>query len=44
MGICSMSQGTQTGGLNQLREWDGERDGREVQVGRDMGLPMADSY
>ena len=30
MGICSMSQGTQTGGLNQLREWDGERDGREV--------------
>ena len=43
MGICCMTQGTQTGGLNQLREWDGDRDGREVWEGGDMGVPVADS-
>ena len=27
MGICSMSQGTQTGAPYQVEGWDGERDG-----------------
>ena len=44
MGICYMTQGTQTGALWQTEEWDGEGDGREVQEGGDMGVPMADSY
>ena len=42
MGICCMSQ-VQTGALYQLREWDGEGDGREVQKGGDICIPMADS-
>ena len=28
---------------NNLERWDGEGGGREVQVGGDMGKPMADS-
>ena len=28
---------------NNLYEWDGEGEGREVLEGRDMGAPMADS-
>ena len=43
MGICSMSQETQTGGLYQPRGWDGEGDGKEVQKGGDICIPMADS-
>ena len=27
MGICCMSQGTQTGALYQVEAWDGEGDG-----------------
>ena len=39
-----MTQGIQLGGLcNNLEGWDGEEDGREVQVGGDICLPMADS-
>ena len=41
MGICCMSQETQTG-IN-LEGWDGEGDGREVQKGGDTCIPMADS-
>ena len=43
MGIFCMTQETQTGALLQAEEWDGERDGREVWKGRDMGVLMADS-
>ena len=28
---------------NNLKGWDGEGNGREVQEGGDMGIPMADS-
>ena len=43
MGICCMTQGTQTRALCQSRRWDGEGDGRDVHEGGDMGVPMADS-
>ena len=43
MGICSVTQGTQTGALQQAEGWGGEGDGREVWEGGDMGVPMADS-
>ena len=43
MGICSVSQGTQTGALYNLEGWDGEGGGREVQEGEDVCTPMADS-
>ena len=39
-----MTQGTQTGTHDNLGGWDGEGDGREVRAGRDMGVPMADSW
>ena len=29
---------------NNLESWDGEGGGREVQEGRDIYIPMADSY
>ena len=39
-----MAQGTKMGWLcDNLEEWDGEGDGREVQKGRDICIPMADS-
>ena len=40
-----MSQETQTGALYQPRGvgWDGKGDGREVQEGADIRIPMADS-
>ena len=43
MGICCMAQETQTGALYQPRGvgWGG--DGREVQKGGDICIPMADS-
>ena len=43
MGICCMTQGTQTGALWQSRRvgWGGNR--REVQQGGDTGVPVADS-
>ena len=43
MGICCMTQGTQTGPLRQAEGWGGERDGSEVGREGDMGVPMADS-
>ena len=42
MGICCMTQGTPTGAPYQPR-CDGEGDGREVQEGGDVCIPMADS-
>ena len=38
-----MAQETQIGALCQPRGWDGEGDGREVQKGGDVCIPMADS-
>ena len=43
MGICCMTKRTQTGLCDNLEGWNGEGDGREVQEGGDMGVPMADS-
>ena len=43
MGICCMTQETQTGALCQPRGVGGEGDGKEVQKGGDMCIPMADS-
>ena len=43
MRICCMSQGTQTGALYQPRGVGREGDGREVQEGGDISIPMADS-
>ena len=40
---CKMSQGTQIGSLYQPRGWDGEGDGKDIQKGGDMVVPMADS-
>ena len=40
MGICCMAQETQTGALDLPR---GVGDGREVQKGGDICIPMADS-
>ena len=40
MGICCMVQETETGALEG---WDGEDDGREVQKGGNVCIPMADS-
>ena len=37
-----MTWGTQTG-TQDLRRGDGEGDGRQVQVGGDVGVPVADS-
>ena len=39
MGIYCMTQGTQTGALQQAEGWLGEADEREVQEGGDMGVP-----
>ena len=41
MGICYMSQETQTGNLHHLEGWDGVA-GREVPEGGDICIPMAD--
>ena len=43
MGIFCTTQGIQTGALWQAEGWGGEGDGREVQEGGDMDVPMADS-
>ena len=43
MGICCMAQETQTGALYQPRGVGREGDGREVQEGGDICIPMADS-
>ena len=39
MGMCCMTQVTQTGALQQTKGWDEEGG----QVGGEMGVPMADS-
>jgi len=38
-----MAQETQTGVCIKLEGWDGEGDGREIQNGGDICIPMADS-
>ena len=43
MGTYCMAQETQTGVCINLEVWDGEGDGREVQKGGDMCIPMGDS-
>ena len=42
-GICGVAQETQTGLCINIERWDGERDGREVQKGGNICIPMADS-
>ena len=44
MGICCMAQETQTGVCINLEGWDAEGDGKEVQKGGDICIPMADSF
>ena len=39
-GLRELKQGL----CDNLEGWDGERDGREVPEGGDMGVLMADSY
>ena len=44
MGICYMTQGTQTGLCDNLEGWDGEGDRRKFGEGTwNMAIPMADS-
>ena len=43
MGICYIAQETQTGLCTNLERWDREGDGREVQKGGDICMPMVDS-
>ena len=43
MGICCMTQGPQTEALCQAEGWDWEGDGRDVQKGGDICIPMAES-
>ena len=43
MGICYMTQGTQTGAWQQPRGVGWGEGGRDVQVGGDMSKPTADS-
>ena len=42
MGICRMAQETQGICIN-LQGWSGEKDGRKLQKGGDIYIPMADS-
>ena len=39
-----MDQETQRGALFNLEGWDGEGDGREVQKGGNICIPVADSH
>jgi len=43
MEICCLAQETHTGLLINLEGSDGEEDGRKVQKGGDVFIPMADS-
>ena len=43
MGICCIAQENQTEALHQPRGRDGEGDGKEVQKGGDVCMPVADS-
>ena len=42
MGICCMAKKLKQGLCMSLEGWDGEGDGREVQKGEDICVPMAD--
>ena len=42
MGICCITQETQTGALYQPRGWDGEGAGKAVQNRGDICIPMTD--
>ena len=42
-GICCMAQETQTGTCIYLEWWYWEGDGRDVQKGGDICIPMAES-
>ena len=44
MGICCVTQGAQPRALDNLEGWDMVGDGRGVQDGGDMCIPMANSY
>ena len=44
MGVCCLNQETQTGTLCQLGEVGLQGDGREVQMGGDICIPVTDSY
>ena len=44
MGICCTAKETQTGLCINLDGWGGEADGREVQKGGDICIPMTDSF
>ena len=44
MGICCMLRKLKQGFCIHLEGWDGEGDGKEVQKGGDICIPMADSY
>ena len=39
-----MTQESKLGLCNNLERWDGEGDGREVQEGGDIGMPMPCCY
>ena len=43
MGICCVALETQSGVCINLEGWDAEGDGKEVQKGGDICIPMADS-
>ena len=43
MKTCCYDSELKPGLSNHLKEWDGERGGKDIQVGGDMGKPMADS-
>ena len=43
MGVCCMTQGTQTILLWQPKGWDAVGGEREAQEGEDICIPMADS-
>ena len=43
MGLCRMAPETQTGALINLKGWNGEGDGREVEKGGEICIPVADS-
>ena len=42
MGICCMSQESQIGALYQSKEVEWGGDGRDIQEGEDVCIPMAD--
>ena len=42
MGICCITQGTQRGAVYNQERWDGEGDGKVVQEGGSIWIPMAE--